>query len=532
MRNWIVVVLILTSAVGQLFGQERWVTTIGGTSRDEGLAIVALSDGGCMMVGTTESDDGDVVGLNSGIIDIVVCRLDSRGNVVWKQLYGGSQWDLAYAVAQTNNGGFIVVGETNSEDGEFRENAANGSMNMFVMNLNEQGEVQWTTTVGGSGSDGALAVITTADNHIVVAGYTESNDGDVDGANKGGASGLIIKLDEQGNVVWKNVIGGSSDDIITSISATRDGGYVATGRTQSNDGYFEGLSKGEDDIFVVKCDSSGGFTWAKTFGGTQADVGTAVMASPDGGIVVTGYTDSDNDDVAGLGNGGRDMIVIKLDEQGDVQWLKLFGGSGADESLTLLRAQSGEIVLAGFSNSDDGDFLAMNKGGRDIAILTLRDDGSVQWKKLHGGSRSDRSFSLSLCSDNGFILTGSTQSNDGDFEGMGKGSTDAFIMKLDANGDLYTTTSVRGIHHAFQGLEIAPNPVTSDATIAFSVPTPSRICVQIIDGLGQVVATVIDGVAEGGRHQRTMGVSGLVTGRYTVRLTAGGAATCTFMVVL
>ena len=531
MRYGILALLVIVTSAAQLIAQNRWVTTFGGSSRDEGLSVIATRDGGCVMAGSTESNDGDVAGVAKGSADAVVARFDNLGGLVWRRTFGGSQLDVAHAIALTADGGYVIVGETHSNDGDFAGGNTNVGGNIFVMLLNPQGDIRWKKVFGGSAFDGGLSVSVSPDQGIVLAGTTESNDGDFDGSNKGATSGFVMKLDQQGEVQWKTVLGGSNDDVISSVSATLDGGYVATGWTNSNDGYFDGANKGLDDIFIAKIDSLGTIKWLRSFGGTKSDIGHSITATSDGGCVATGYTESDDVDFTGRGRGAKDILVIKLDEKGDFQWLQLIGGSSVEEGYSITEVQGGGIVLAGYSSSNDGDFTGMNEGGRDIVILELDEDGTIQWNKTHGGSRADLAYSLRPSFDSGFILTGSTQSNNGAFEGMGKASTDAFVLKLDAKGDLNSSTSVDEVSNASQRLVASPNPIVSGARLSYTVARPSRVCIQVIDGLGNHVSTVFDGYATEGVHHAMMSTSELAAGHYTVRMATQDAVAYTSVIV-
>lgn len=523
---------MLASSAVTSYTQNGWVATFGGSSRDEGLSVIAARDGGCVIAGSTESNDGDVSGVAKGSADAVVARFDNLGGLVWRRTFGGSQLDVAHAIALTADGGYAVVGETHSNDGDFAGGNTNVGGNIFVMLLNPQGDIRWKKVFGGSAFDGGLSVGVSPDQGIVLAGTTESNDGDFDGFNKGGVGGFAMKLNQLGDVHWKTVLGGSSDDFISSISAAQDGSYVVTGRTQSNDGYFDGVNKGLDDIFVAKIDSLGSIKWVKSFGGTKSDVGYAITATSDGGCVATGYTESNDTDFAGLGKGDKDIVAMKLDPQGNLQWHKLFGGSLAEEGTSITLAPSGGTVLVGYASSGDGDFVTMNSGGRDIVIIKLDDGGNIQWKKAHGGSRSDQAFSVCPSYDNGFVLAGSSQSNTGIFEGMSNGSSDACILKVSAEGDLTSSTSVTEHSSPSNTLAVSPNPATSVSTVSYQVSEPSHVYIHIVDGLGHVVSTVFEGYADVGRNQSMLSTSSLAPGWYTIRMMNQGVTWYTTLIVL
>jgi hypothetical protein len=118
---------------------------------------------------------------------------------------------------------------------------------------------------------------------------------------------------------WMKTYGGSAGESSHSITTTPDGGFVLTGETSSNDGDFKGRAKGGGDIFVIKLDSQGNIQWKKTYGGSDNEVGLSITTTPDGGLVLTGWTISSDVDFKGMNKGGEDIFVIKLDSNGNLQ---------------------------------------------------------------------------------------------------------------------------------------------------------------------------------------------------------------------
>jgi hypothetical protein len=233
---------------------------------------------------------------------------------------------------------------------------------------------------------------------------------------------------------WVKVFGGSQDESANKVLNTNDGGLVLIGTTSSNDGDFRGMNKGGIDIFVIKLDSHGDVQWKKTYGGSELDGGTSITTTPDGGYVLTGYTYSNDGDFKGMNKGDADVLVIKLDSNGDIQWKKVFGGSQSDEAVSAAVTQEGEIILMGGTSSNDGDFSGMNKGSEDIFVFRMDSSGTLLWKKLIGGLDFDVSSSSIVTADGGMVLTGFTYSNDGDFTGTH--DYNIYALKLDKRGSV------------------------------------------------------------------------------------------------
>jgi hypothetical protein len=232
---------------------------------------------------------------------------------------GGSGWDFARSIIQSSDGGYVIAGSTKSFGSSYY-------WDIYVVKLDSSGSVQWTKAIGGSYEDEAHSIIQSSDGGYVVAGYTTSFEADW-------ADIFVVKLDSAGNVQWAKTIGGSGSDGAYSITQSSDGGYAVAGRTNR-------FGAGGWDFYVVKLDSSGNVQWAKTIGGSDWDEAYSIIQSSDGGYVVAGYTGS-------FGAGGYDMLVVKLDSSGNVEWTKTIGGDGYDEAYSIIQSSDGGYAVAG-----------------------------------------------------------------------------------------------------------------------------------------------------------------------------------------
>ena len=186
-------------------------------------------------------------------------------------------------------------------------------------------EIIWQKTLGGSKCDMASDIIATPDGGYVIVGHTNSNDGDVLGWHEGYdendypyPDSWIVKLDKDGNMVWQKTFGGSGEDIATSITVTPDDGYIVAGWTGSSDGDVSG-NHGDSDFWIVKLDKDGNIVWRRTFGGSGWDAASAIAVTPDGGYIVVGDTKSNDGDIKGwhegydeYGTPFPDFWIVKL----------------------------------------------------------------------------------------------------------------------------------------------------------------------------------------------------------------------------
>ena len=360
-------------------GDVLWKKTFGGSSFDVGYSITTTSDDGILITGHTNSNDGDFKGMNKGDGDIFVIKLDRDGNVLWKKTFGGSNWDVGQSITTSPDGGILITGETYSNDGDFK-GMNKGEDDIFVVKLDKDGNLLWKKTFGGSDRDVGHSITTTSDGGVLITGYTQSNDGDFEGMNKGGSEDIfVMKLDKDGNLLWKKTFGGSGDDKGYSITTTSDGGILITGKTSSNDGDLKGKNKGGGDIFVMKLDREGKVLWKKTFDGSLDELGYSINTE-DGGVLITGRTESNDGDFKGMNKGEDDIFVVKLDKDGNLLWKKTFGGSNWDVGLSITTTSDGGVLITGWTYSNNGNFKGMNKGPDDIFVIKLDKDGNLNTK--------------------------------------------------------------------------------------------------------------------------------------------------------
>ena len=356
--------------------QDMFVKTFGGDNYDFGYSVQQTTDGGYIITGTTLSfgnDDGDVW----------LIKTDSYGNEDWNNTFSGS----GYSVQQTTDGGYIITGN-------------NGSGDVLLIKTDSQGNEEWNQTFGGSDDDEGLSVQQTTDGGYIITGYTES-------FGNGGRDVWLIKTDSQGQEEWNQTFGGSSGDFGRSVQQTTDGGYIITGYTFSFGG-------GEYDVWLIKTDSQGNEEWNKTFGGTDSDWGNSIQQTTDGGYIITGSTYS-------FGNGSTDIWLIKTDENGNEEWNKTFGGTSNDYGQSVQQTTDGGYIITGITES-------FGNGEEDVWLIKTDSNGQEEWNQTFGGSDDDMGFSVQQTTDDGYIITGSTES-------FGNGQSDVWLIKTDSEGN-------------------------------------------------------------------------------------------------
>jgi hypothetical protein len=473
-KTALILLLSLTSICS--FAQAphiQWQKCLGGTGFDMANYIVQTSDSGYIVAGSSASANGDVT-FNHGGYDFWVAKLTGTGSITWQRSYGGSLGDNANFIQQTTDGGYIVAGVARSGDGDLTGN--HGTIDYWVLKLTSTGSIAWQHNYGGSGADVLHCIRQTSDGGYILAGRTASADGDVT-SNQGGDDVWIVKLNSLGSITWQKTYGGTGNDDAGAVWEAFDGGFIVAGNTGSNDGDVSG-NHGLDDIWVMKLSSSGSLLWQKCYGGTGTDdmvddaASGAMQQTSDSGIILAGWSNSNNGDVSG-NHGNLDYWVVRLSDTGRIIWQHSFGGSGLDFPGALEQTTDTGFIVTGSSTSNDGDVTG-NKGSYDYWTIKLSPSGVLQWEKSTGGDGGvygESGNSVHETFDGGYIIAGGTNSNDSDVSGN-HGDYDYWIVKL-FNPITLGINSIDNI----PAISITPNPSSGQLFIKGNLsPVDIKIC--------------------------------------------------------
>jgi hypothetical protein len=427
-----------------------WQKFLGGFSGNL-RSIQQTTDGGYIIAGTSEAGDPGVSG-NHGVTDYWVVRLNDDGTVKWQKSLGGTGFEAGSCILQTTDGGYIVVGSSSSINGDVTGN--HGSDDCWVVKLSDTGIIEWQKSLGGSSFDGARSIVQTTDGGYVIAGDTQSINGDVAG-NHGSSDCWVVKLSNSGTIQWQKCFGGSGADIAAYILQTIDGGYIISGITSSNNGDVSG-NHGGIDSWVVKLTNSGIIQWQRCLGGSSSEQNGSILQTSDGGYIIAGSTLSNNGDVTG-NHGGVDFWIVKLANSGIIQWQKCLGGTKNEFSFSIGHTTDGGYIIAGRTESDDKDVAGnhAHDGHSDMWIVKVTNAGIVEWQKCFGGTGEDYPYSIQQTTDNGYIIAGNTNSHDGDVARLlGDDFSNDWIVKL--NSTLSTRQSI------VENFKVYPNPVKEE----------------------------------------------------------------------
>lgn len=375
---------IILSAVLLLTGCEEpeaipaivFVKTFGGDRADVGNWVEQSDDGGYIIVGQTLS-------FGAWESDIWLIKTDASGDSIWSKMFGSNEWDNAYCVQQTFDGGYIIAGGT----------SASGNGDIWLIRTDAAGDTLWTKTFGGDNSEVALYVQQTDDMGYIIAGNTKSY-------GSGGDDFYIVKTDVAGDTLWTRTYGGGSLDRVQCVQQTTDGGYIILGNTLS-------FGSGSDDAWLIKTDAFGNIIWSRTYGGSSSDGGYSIEQIQEGGFIIAGGTLS-------FGAGYEDVWLIRTNSIGDTLWTKTLGGANIDGAHSIQRTADMGYIICGMTCSF----------GDGIWLIKTDASGDTLWTRVLGNTSIGRTTRQTKYG--GYIITGSIS--------VGRDNTDLLLIKTDEYG--------------------------------------------------------------------------------------------------
>jgi hypothetical protein len=371
-----------------------WMKTFGGNDSDTGNSVRQTSDGGYIVVGSTFS-------FGTGQADFWVIKTDSNGNKLWDKTFGGLYWDIPTDVKQTNDKGYIITGRTHSFGA--------GNIDVWVIKLDETGNVQWNKTYGTQYYEGGIESQQTTDGGYIIIGSKNLSlfsSYDV----------WLIKIDD-GNEQWNRTFGGQSADFGHSVKQMTDGAFIIAGSTHS----YGTKNNSTAAFWLIKTDQYGTMQWNRTYGGTTYDTASSVQRTTDGGYIIIGSKNIAEPSKA-------DIWLIKTNQYGEEQWNKTYGGIMDDYGYETYQTSDGGYIIIGTTSS-------YGAGDEDAWMIKTDTYGNVQWSKTYGGKSDDTGDSFNQTMDGGYIITGYTASY-----GKKNYTTDLWLIKTDSQGKSKTTS--------------------------------------------------------------------------------------------
>ncbi|RYY67189.1 MAG: T9SS C-terminal target domain-containing protein [Chitinophagaceae bacterium] len=421
---------------------------LGGNNDDRSNFVIQTLDSGYVFAGSTESsEDGDVTGTNNAGIDCWVVKMSKTGVIEWNKVMGGTFNEQVNQIRQTADGGYVFCASTESSasgDVTGDNHGPIGTLDYWVVKLDAAGNVSWDVILGGNLTEVATSIVQTADGGYVVGGHSSSSaNGDVTPVNHSTNTDCwIVKLTAAGVIQWNVLLGGTGEEELQAIRQTTDGGYIATGSTTlAPSGNVSGTINGTFDFWVIKLTSIGGITWNKVLGGSDEEFSYDVQQTADGGYIVAGNSNSAaSGNISVSTHGDFDYLIMKLDASGNTVWNKMLGGTSVENVSAIKQTADGGYIVAGTTaSSASGNITDTGYGLEDAWIVKLDASGNIVWNRLFGGTNADFATSIQQTFDGGYIFTGYTMSSaSGTISGINHdpsgNSNDFWVTKLDANG--------------------------------------------------------------------------------------------------
>ncbi len=493
------------------FGGEDW----------EGARTIILYDSGYYLGCNTSSVGGDI-SYNHGDEDYWLVKTNTTGQIVWENTFGGSQGDYFLQMLRTPEGGFLMFGDTYSQDGDVGCNhSSNGDW--WLVKTDSKGKKEWTRCLGGTHKEYASQIKFAHEGGYILLGTTGSVDGDV-AYNHGMYDVWVVKIDWDGNILWERTFGGSGSDYGYAISLSDDGGYIVGGYVNSNNGDAncrEGLPGEYGSAWLLKLDNQGQLLWQQCYGGSYAETTADILQTIDGGFLFLGGTASGNGDANCFhGTPGNtatsDMWVVKVDSTGQIEWQRCLGGTGYDLPRMIRPLEDGGFIVGGNTNSQDGDALCNEslQGGHTVILHRLSAQGDLLWTKCLGSPVDNSLFSMHVFSPTHYLLGATARSNGIDVNCTLKGQTDIWLVEI-----MDTTVSIQEQRPAATtaAFLLYPNPATTTTWLQlpeYTAQSPMQL--QLISPRGGVV---YEATAGGRFHQ--LSTAHLPAGLYLVRLWDG-----------
>jgi Secretion system C-terminal sorting domain len=430
---------------GFVFCQQpvlEWAKTFGGSGYDLTGGIVITKENESIIVGSTGSIDYDLIGNTGGKAWII--KVNQYGEKVFSRTYGGSRAESGVAIVQSIDGNFIIGGNATSNDKDVPKNQ--GKSDAWIFKVDKQGNLLWSKTYGGSNNELISGIFETTNGDIIVGLSSNSNDGDFS-ENKGSDDWWILKINKQGDLVWKKRIGGNQPDLLYKLVNIDDKTFVVVGSYSSKDGE---VTNTKSDA-VVKMDSTGRLVWSKSFGSPKDsswlvnNLRSVSVSLDKQNIIAVGESYN-------FSNQSTDILIYKIDTSGNLKWNKLYGGSNIENVSKIEILKNGSVLCLGDTYSNDFN-VSYNYGLSDMWLFMLDSEGNLKWEKSYGGSKGDFGTDFAITSDNKIVIVGSTGSNDGIFQNN-YGNKDFAItqVKYDFSSSIENVSNLLNV-------KIFPNPL-------------------------------------------------------------------------
>ena len=350
------------------FVEVKKEIVFGGPGTDYARCVAKTMDGGYLLAGATNShcepDDQDY--------DMLLIKTDGELYEDWRERIGSPDCnETAVGVVQTSDGGYVLAAS---------RTCSSGNEHILLVKTDTLGVPIWEKTFTSDGSISPGSLVGTSDSGFLVLGSVRKP-----GEN---SRTYLLKTDAEGGLLWDEVWEESECRYAVSALQASNGDLVLAGRAKAE-------CEGEWDMYLLRTDASGGEIWAKTFGGEENDFGQVLSETADGGFIVVGGT-------ASFGGDDRDRYVVRTDDEGDLVWQKALVRSGDEYVGAVVETPDGGFAVLTLAHDVHYD--------HDLLLVRLDKDGDVLWERTYGGDKNEMGYALLPRDDGGFVLVGSSES--------------------------------------------------------------------------------------------------------------------------
>ncbi|GEP50268.1 hypothetical protein FNO01nite_09400 [Flavobacterium noncentrifugens] len=410
-RNFIGVSLFITPTID--YSQDMlWEKSYGGKNAEYLFDAVPTADYGFILAGSSLSGKtGNKTSEGAGDLDYWIWKMDESGDMDWQKSFGGSGSDFLQSIRLTNDGGFILAGNSNSGQGQSKKDDTYGGDDFWIIKLDAGGGEQWQKTIGGLGQEKIKSIAQSKEGGYIVGGSSGSDKSENKKQNGyGNLDYWVVKLDKDGKVMWEKTFGGIYLDELRSIEQTADQGYILGGYSNSPaSGNKKDDNIGIGDYWVIKLDKDGEEEWQQVIGGDKDDELAVVHQTYDGGYILGGNSNSGSNYGKKKSNGkGTDFWVVKLDKEGAMFWQETYDFGVSDILTSIVENKDHTLLIGGFAKSQANNKKKDEKGINDYIALKISETGEQLWDKTVGSDGEDILTKVVETRDGGYLLAGTS----------------------------------------------------------------------------------------------------------------------------
>lgn len=395
--NYLLIVYLLLFTIFRANCQPltiNWQACYGGQYNQESRDVI-FTDDGYIVVGTSYEN-------------ILIVKFNLTGELVWEHQYGGilgsGFYNGAYRIFKADPENYYIVATAWSSEGDITYDPYPDANNCWILKIDSEGNIIWDKIFGGSCSEYGSSGTLSSDSSVIFYGNTCSSDGDIT-ENFGLWDVWMIKVDTQGNKVWDKSLGNDNQDGPSAMIQTSDNGFLAATYSYYGEGgniECENFDPNMEfvEAVLLKLDENANLQWQRCYGGSRHDDIDDIVETEDGYLLACSTNSSDRD-VEGAGyhlgydNGGHitsDIWLVKTDFEGNIVWSKCYGGYYDETSSRVFRTGDGGYIVFGSTSSNDGDVSGYhNEAGwfRDIWVIKVSSTGQLQWQQCIGGAGNE-----------------------------------------------------------------------------------------------------------------------------------------------